>query len=258
MNKNKVVKIFSVCLMIIVILSYIVPSLADSIVKVYLNDTMIEFDVNPIVVNGRTLVPIRAIFEKLGADVDWDNDTNTATAKKGNKKVLIKIDSEKMYVNDEVKVLDVPAMLYNSRTLVPLRAVSEAFDCEVMWNEESNTVNIYNTDLEETEKTLFLEFVSLGLECQATATECLVDYINQNFNPEYKKLFVENISLGYDAINEAYHISLSNKEIGEMSVELKKLLDIYTNILEDKYPLSEITGALEEIQKSYELLYKAF
>lgn len=59
-------------------------------------------------------------------------------------------------MNDAVP-LDAPAMLYNDRTLVPLRAVSEAFDCEVQWDGETKTVNIYNKDFvdfsNETEQT---------------------------------------------------------------------------------------------------------
>ena len=54
-------------------------------IKVYVNDTKLQFDVPPIFINGRTMVPIRMVFESLGADVEWNNDTKTASISKGKK-----------------------------------------------------------------------------------------------------------------------------------------------------------------------------
>ena len=111
--------------------------------KVYIDGNELTFEKHPITENDRTLVPMRAIFEALEAEVTWDNDTNTATAVKDGTTVSITIDSDVMYKNGEAIQLDAPARLIDDGyTFVPLRAVSEALDCDVQWNEELKRVNI--------------------------------------------------------------------------------------------------------------------
>lgn len=114
----------------------------EDVITVTLKGKRLPFDQHPIIENGRTLVPLRVIFEALDAYVKWDGNTQTVIATKGNKTVTLQIGSANMYVNDTVKVLDVPAKLLNGRTLVPVRAVSEAFGCNVGWNADTKTVII--------------------------------------------------------------------------------------------------------------------
>ena len=116
------------------------PVMADDI-TVLLNGSAIEFDVAPIIENDRTLVPLRAIFEALGAQVEWDGENETVISAKGNSTCILQIGG-KMFVNGEEKELDVPAKIVNDRTLVPLRAVSEAYDCTVDWDGDTRTVTI--------------------------------------------------------------------------------------------------------------------
>lgn len=111
-------------------------------INVTLSGEKVEFDVQPVKENDRVLVPMRAIFEKLGATVNWDEETSTAIAVKGDKVIIIQIDNSKAFVNTEIKELDVPARLISDRTLVPIRFVSEALDCNVDWNENEQTVII--------------------------------------------------------------------------------------------------------------------
>ena len=113
-------------------------------ITTYLNNEQLNFDILPITENDRTLVPMRAIFEALGAEVEWENETQTATATKDGIKVSVTIDSNRMQKNGEEIELDVPARLVeDSRTLVPLRAISEAFGCQIEWDEELQRVDIY-------------------------------------------------------------------------------------------------------------------
>lgn len=100
----------------------------------------LSFDQQPLMIDDRVLVPARAVFEALGASVNWDESAQTVTAVKGGNTVSLVIDSDRMYVNGQVKTLDVPAMVINDRTLVPARAVSEAFGCSVKWDEVYSTV----------------------------------------------------------------------------------------------------------------------
>ena len=65
-------------------------------IKIYLNNEELKFDITPITEKDRTLVPMRAIFEALGAEVEWENETRTATATKNGITVSVTIDSNKM------------------------------------------------------------------------------------------------------------------------------------------------------------------
>ena len=111
-------------------------------VSVLINNNIIAFDYPAIVVNGRTLVPLRGIFEAIGATVDWDNNTQTATGKLDSTTVSISIGSKVLYKNGVPVELDVPAQLISGYTMVPVRAVAEAFDADVEWDGDSNTVYV--------------------------------------------------------------------------------------------------------------------
>jgi len=146
MKNNMCVKLFSLILTVMLMLTA-APVFADQAVSVYLDGEKIEFDVEPVIEEGRTMVPVRAIFEGLGASVIWDAELNMVTAVKGRTFVCIVIGSPFMDTDTKSVRLDVPAMIVNSRTLVPLRAVSEAFDCQVSWDEVTRTVNIISSAL---------------------------------------------------------------------------------------------------------------
>ncbi len=111
-------------------------------VSVKLDGVILEFDVSPKIIDGRTMVPLRTIFEALGAEVGWDEQTSTVTATKPGYTVIATIDNPVMSVNGVEKTMDIAPMLVDSRTLVPARFVAEAFDCTVDWDEATYTVII--------------------------------------------------------------------------------------------------------------------
>lgn len=92
------------------------------------------------IVEGRTLVPLRAIFEALGASVEWDNVTRTVTSEKGADTISLTVGADTFYKNDEPIALDVPAQIINDRTMVPARAIAEAYGVEVAWDAATRTV----------------------------------------------------------------------------------------------------------------------
>lgn len=110
--------------------------------KVTLNGNRLEFDVQPQAINNRTMVPLRTIFEALGATVNWNQTTQTVTATKDETTVSLTLNSTTMYKNGEAITLDVAPISLNNRTLVPVRAVAESFGCDVKWDQNSGTVNI--------------------------------------------------------------------------------------------------------------------
>lgn len=101
-------------------------------------------DQDPVIIEGRTLVPVRGVFEALGAEVEWIGETRQVLVKSPDTEVQLTLDSNQYFVNGEEKYLDVPASLINDRTMVPVRAISESLGCKVEWDGNTNTV-IINT-----------------------------------------------------------------------------------------------------------------
>ncbi len=112
-------------------------------VSVIIDGVKLEFDQPPIIENSRTLVPMRAIFEALGATVEWLPETEEIFAVCGDKEINMQIGNPNMEINgDKTVSLDVTPKIVASRTLVPLRAVSEVFDADVSWDNPTRTVTI--------------------------------------------------------------------------------------------------------------------
>lgn len=138
-------KIILILISVIIILSSIGVSAAES-VTVTLNGNPIEFDVPAQIINDRTMVPMRKIFESLGATVDWVEEQQGIIATKDSKIIVMKIGSSVMLVSDMASgeqkqiELDVPPMIVGDRTLVPVRAISESLGVSVDWVAETQTV----------------------------------------------------------------------------------------------------------------------
>ncbi|MBE7053793.1 MAG: hypothetical protein E7391_05895 [Ruminococcaceae bacterium] len=109
-------------------------------IKVIVDKEKLFLDVYPIIKNDRTLVPMRAIFEKLGATVDWDDKTKTVIATKDGVEIKLTIDKDTAMINGLETKLDTPATIENSRTMVPVRFISEALGKTVEWDGENRYV----------------------------------------------------------------------------------------------------------------------
>lgn len=129
-------KKFTLHILLVLILLFLVgmPVSAENEIQVFIDGKTVAFDQPPVIIDGRTLVPMRAIFENLGATVDWEADTYTAVGKKDGITVKITIGDNTLYKNETGIALDVPAKLIGGRTMVPARAISEAFGAYVSWN----------------------------------------------------------------------------------------------------------------------------
>ena len=122
-------------------------SAENDVVSVSVDNTMVTFeDQTPVISQGRTLLPLRKIFDALGASVYWDGQTKTVFASKGDITIAVQIDEHTMFKNEGGQsfqyTLDIAPMLVNDRTMIPARAVSEAFGAEVSWDEQTKTVTI--------------------------------------------------------------------------------------------------------------------
>jgi len=115
---------------------------SNSNISVEIDGDRVYFDQPPILYNDRTMVPLRKIFEELGATVSWNGNTQTATGKKGDRTVKVTIGQNKMYVNNTQYTLDTAPIVVGGRTLVPARAVAEGLGCDVEWDGRYNLVSI--------------------------------------------------------------------------------------------------------------------
>ena len=138
----KKIQAFIMCAVLMLSLNIGFTAFADGDITVKLNGQALAFDVPPQVINGRTMVPMRAIFEALGASVAWDEATQTVTSVRDETTVKLTIGVPGITVNDVAKELDIAPCITDGRTLVPVRAVSEAFQLHVSWNGATQTVAI--------------------------------------------------------------------------------------------------------------------
>ena len=105
-------------------------------------DKILGFETPPVIEDGSTLVPMRFLFEQMGADVDWDGETQSATATIANTTVTFAIDNTTAEINNAPATMDVPARLINDKTMVPIRFLSENLGYTVTWDEDSRTAII--------------------------------------------------------------------------------------------------------------------
>lgn len=118
------------------------PVVGQGSVRVFVDGDQVIFDQPPIVIGSRVLVPLRGIFEKMGATVVWLPDTRTVRAQRGTTSVELQIGSTTARVNGNPVPLDVPVQIVGGRTLVPLRFISESLGASVLYDPAARTVQI--------------------------------------------------------------------------------------------------------------------
>lgn len=139
---------------------------ADAI-TVYVDNRELSCDVPPFIENGRTMVPMRRIFEALGAEVNWNGDDQSILAVKESTEVFLQIGNATIGRNGENTVMDVVPRIVNNTTFVPLRAVSQSLDASVIWFGQKRCVYInseerYAQDYDEAAKLYFAAIVPAG------------------------------------------------------------------------------------------------
>lgn len=159
--KKFIKKIVSgICVIAMLMTMAVLPAQADDNIKVLLNGQEIAFDVPPQIINGRTMVPMRAIFEALGYEVEWNGEKQSISAinQQTDIYVLLLIDNKYMivcpysemlendgsanYAAEHMQELDQTPTIIDGRTLVPVRAISEASGYDVQWDGNTRTVTI--------------------------------------------------------------------------------------------------------------------
>ncbi|MEK4353155.1 copper amine oxidase N-terminal domain-containing protein [Paenibacillus sp. FSL R5-0475] len=111
-------------------------------ISIIIDGVRLSTDQAPVMVNGRTMVPLRAIFEAFNATIKWNQKAQTVTATKDDTTIMLKIGSKTATINNKAVTLDVPGLNLKGRTMVPTRFVSEALGHEVGWNPKTQVVTI--------------------------------------------------------------------------------------------------------------------
>ena len=128
--------------------AYAEENIYENKVTVIMDGEEVDSDVPAMIIDDRTMLPFRAILEKFGADVDWNAEYEIITAIKAETILMMRIDKPIMVktnlvdgVTEQIE-LDVVPQIVDDRSLVPVRAVSEALDAQVDWDAETRTVTI--------------------------------------------------------------------------------------------------------------------
>lgn len=103
----------------------------------------------PIIVNDRTLLPVRAVVETMGGKVEWNGDSRTVTLTKNEDTIELTIDSEIALLNGEEKYLDTAPTIINDRTMLPIRFIAESFGFNVEWYEQTQEITISQSSSDE-------------------------------------------------------------------------------------------------------------
>lgn len=106
------------------------------------NGVASQMDVAPVIVNDRTMVPVRFIAEALGGVADWNGDTQTAYITYNGSLVEVPIQSSTIHVNGEAVTIDTPSQIINNRTMIPLRAVAEGLGLDVSYDNDTRTITL--------------------------------------------------------------------------------------------------------------------
>jgi hypothetical protein len=116
----------------------------QEVIGVQIDGQWLTPDVDPVIIEDRTLVPLRFVAEAFGLQPEWHSATRTAMLTAGDFEIRITIGETTAYVDGNPLVLDVPATIISERTMVPLRFISEAFGANVEWDSENRNAIITN------------------------------------------------------------------------------------------------------------------
>lgn len=120
--------------------------MASAQIRVYVDDRRVWFqDADPHMMQSRVFVPLRGVFEQMGAEVMWNGSTDTVTARKGNTDVQVVIGNRTAYIDGVARTMDVAPHMMNGRTMVPLRFISESLGADVRWDSALDAVYIDST-----------------------------------------------------------------------------------------------------------------
>lgn len=173
-------------------------ALAASAIKVKVDGQELSVSQAPAVKNGRMLVPMRDIFEAIGASVTWNKTQKTVAAVQGNTTVLLTIGSKTAKVNQTSKALDEAVEIISGKTMVPVRFVSETLGAKVIWNGHANTVAVVTPKL-----------VNQKADLTIAAAASLTDALNE-------------LKISFNADYPNYHLTFTFGSSGKLATQIQQ------------------------------------
>ena len=255
---------------------------ADENISLTVNGKSVETQVPPTIIDGRTMVPVRDIFEACGAKVNWDANTKTITGEKGNTTVVMQIDSNMLFINEDVTEMDATPVIIDGRTLAPARYVAESFGGIVDWDAENKVVMIDVADDDEeitettteattvteetTEATTVTETTTTATTTEAVPSDLIVSTVRSDIQKavgtyslgsyetagKFKATVVKQTtdnwtSMASTAIDKKY-VNSSRVFFNRISVCYKAIDDIYGNKYYGKR-LSDLRALMADYKK---------
>lgn len=133
-----------------------VPVYAQTPIVLQINNTIMTangiekgIDSEPVIINNRTLLPIRAVIEEIGGTVNWDNEKQEITLTYQGDNIRLIIGNTTAYLNDTAIILDTAPVIINGRTMLPIRFIAESFHFDVVWNRQTQTITITKQETTE-------------------------------------------------------------------------------------------------------------
>ena len=208
---------------------------ATTYAGVEFNGEKVQFEQNPVIENGRVLVPFRFVAEKLGATVAWDAETKTVTCEKNGVKITLTANVKDVTVSGQSVEIDVPAQIMNSRVFVPLRFVADNMGADVEWDAENKTVKI-NTVKEEETKGETTAVADAGTytdkDNNVEVTYPVLTGNNAKLNDSIKKLALANVD-AYVADAKKAEDTTKNEYKNEVKVSYEG--DDYVSVVATEY-----------------------
>ena len=148
-----------------------VSAYSEKVISLEIDGTVIRAEVPPTVIGGRTMVPVRDIFEACGANVTWDPATKKITGSKGGKNVVMQVGSNKLYMNSSVATMDCTPVIIEGRTLAPARYVALGFGGTTQWDALNKVVVITGVTTPTVETTTEMTTTTTVITTTETTTE---------------------------------------------------------------------------------------
>ena len=167
-------KLTRIIVALVISLLCLIPTVSEyseKVISLEIDGTVIRTEVPPTVIGGRTMVPVRDIFEACGANVTWDPATKKITGSKGGKNVVMQVGSNKLYMNSSVATMDCTPVIIEGRTLAPARYVALGFGGTTQWDALNKVVVITGVTTPTVETTTEMTTTTTVITTTETTTE---------------------------------------------------------------------------------------
>lgn len=189
-------------------------------VTVSLDGNTVNFpNQQPVVVEGRTLIPLRGVFDNMGYTISWNGNTKTVTLSKGSDTIVINIGESCYYLNGNRNAIDVPAQIINGSTMLPLRAIADATGVNVTWDNNTKVAAIVTGGAQQSSGTAPAADSASELDFLAKYQSILSEY-SQN-TQKFMQIYSDFNSSDIDSIEDVNKVANDFRDVYNASVDAK-------------------------------------